>query len=289
MEVYAILGGMPSYLEQFDPGRSIEENVLATALRRNTYLSEEPDWLLLEELRRDATYASILRAVAAGQRRPSDIARTIGKDGAQDIAPQLETLRNLALLARELPVTEKRLPRSRNSLYFLADHYLNFWYRYVDPSRSLVAQGLGRRVWERSIAPTLHEFVSRPAFEWACRQYLWRALASERPPSDLLFVDVGPWWGTNGREIDVVALDERGRTVLAGSCKWTNAPMDVAEYAALQHSLSLAAGALRPLDGEGPWLALFSREGFTERLRTLAAAQSPLRLLLIDLDEMYTV
>src|SRR5207237_1192865 len=59
MEAYAILGGMPSYLEQFDPARSIEANVLATALRRNTYLSEEPDWLLLEDLRRDVTYGSI--------------------------------------------------------------------------------------------------------------------------------------------------------------------------------------------------------------------------------------
>jgi AAA+ ATPase superfamily predicted ATPase len=123
METYAILGGMPSYLEQFDPARSIEENVRATVLRRNTYLGEEPDWLLLEDLRRDMTYGSILRAVAGGERKPSDIARAIGKESAQDIAPQLATLRDLGLLAREVPVTEKRQVRSRNSLYFLADHY----------------------------------------------------------------------------------------------------------------------------------------------------------------------
>jgi AAA+ ATPase superfamily predicted ATPase len=119
METYAILGGMPSSLEQFDPARGIEENVLVTALRRNTYLSEEPDWLLLEDLRRDVTYGSILRAVASGERRPSDIARAIGKESAQSVAPQLETLRDLGLLAREVPITEKRRARSRNSLYFL--------------------------------------------------------------------------------------------------------------------------------------------------------------------------
>jgi uncharacterized protein len=201
----------------------------------------------------------------------------------------LETLRDLGLVARELPITEKRLARSRNSLYFLADHYLNFWYRYVDPSRSLVAQGLGRRVWERSIAPTLPMFVSRPAFEWACRQYLWRALIADRLPDELAFADVGTWWGASDREIDVVALDERGQTVLAGSCKWTNEPMDVGDYAALQRDLAVAAGALRPIGGDGPWLALFSREGFTERLRALAAAQQPSRLLLVGLEVMYSV
>jgi uncharacterized protein len=288
MEAYAILGGMPSYLEQFDPEKNIEENLLATALRRNTYLSEEPDWLLLEDLRRDVTYGSILRAVASGERRPSDIARAIGKESAQSVAPQLETLRDLGLVAREVPITEKRLARSRNSLYFLADHYLNFWYRYVDPHRSLVAQGLGRRVWERSIAPNLPEFVSLPAFEWACRQYLWRALIADRLPPELSFVDVGTWWEAGDREIDVVALNEQGQTVLAGSCKWTNEPMDVSDYAALQRDIALAAGSLKPSPGEGPWLALFSREGFTERLRALAAAQQPSRLLLVELEAMYS-
>lgn len=86
----------------------------------------------------------------------------------------------------------------------------------------------------------------------------------------------------------MVALDERGQTVLAGSCKWTNEPMDAGDYAALQRDLAIAAGALRPIDGEGPWLALFSREGFTERLRTLAAAQQPSPLLLVDLGAMYS-
>jgi AAA+ ATPase superfamily predicted ATPase len=286
MELYAVLGGMLSYLEQFDSEKGIAENLLATALRRNTYLSEEPDWLLLEDLRRDVTYGSILRAVASGERRPSDIARAIGKESAQSVAPQLETLRELGLVAREVPITEKRQGRSRNSLYFLADHYLNFWYRYVDPNRSLVAQGLGLRVWERSVAPTLPAFVSRPAFEWACRQYLWRALVADRLPPDLSFVDVGTWWGAGDREIDVVALNERGQTVLAGSCKWTNEPMDVGDYAALQQDLA-AASALKPVDGDGPWLALFSREGFTDRLRALAAAQQPARLLLVDLAAMY--
>jgi len=70
IEAYAVLGGMPSYLEQFDPDRNLEENLLATALRRNTYLNEEPDWLLLEDLRKDVVYGSILRAIATGNRRP---------------------------------------------------------------------------------------------------------------------------------------------------------------------------------------------------------------------------
>jgi uncharacterized protein len=100
-------------------------------------------------------------------------------------------------------------------------------------------------------------------------------------------VDVGTWWGAGDKEIDVVALDERGQTILAGSCKWTNEPLDVGDYAALQRHIAGAAEALKPVDGDGPWLALFSQEGFTERLQALATAQQPSRLLLVDLEAMY--
>ena len=92
LTAWGILGGMPSYLEQFDPALSIRENLLATALRQNTYLQQEPEWLLLEDLRRDVVYGSILRAVALGERKPSDIARAIGKDSAQGVSNHLATL-----------------------------------------------------------------------------------------------------------------------------------------------------------------------------------------------------
>ena len=191
MTAYAVLGGMPSYLEQFDPALSVEENAKATILRPNTYLAQEPDWLLLEDLRRDVIYGSMLRAVAQGAREPSEIARAIGKDSAQDIGQQLATLQELGLLIREVPITEKRQARARNSLYFLADNYLDFWYRFVDPARSLVSQELGGQVWERQIAPHLHAYLSRPTFERACREFLWRSLRGGTLPPGLHFSDVG--------------------------------------------------------------------------------------------------
>jgi AAA+ ATPase superfamily predicted ATPase len=184
---------------------------------------------------------------------------------------------------REVPVTEKRLARSRNSLYYLADNYLDFWYRFVDPARSLIAQGMGLEVWERIIDPALHKYVSRPTFERACRDYLWRSRRKGELPVDLQFTEVGTWWGAEDREIDVVALDINGSVCAAGSCKWTNEPMDVREYNELQKDLILAG-----LEGNNPFLFLFSRSGFTQRLEEVASRQQPQRLFLISLDKLYS-
>ena len=294
MQAYAILGGMPSYLEQFDPAVSIAENVKSTILRQNTYLSEEPDWLLLQNLRKDTVYGSILRAIAHGERKPTDIARAIGRDSAQDIGAALDNLRGLGLVVREVPVTETRQSRSRNSLYWIDDGYIDFWYRFVDPSRSLVARGLGERLWTQSIEPNLQHYASRPAFERACRQFLWRELGADNLPADLDIANIGTWWGSGDREIDIVCVDAANKVLLVGECKWTNSPMDISDYASVVADIDRAGADLgveasKLGTAAGPWIALFSRSGFDPRLADLAAAQDPSRLLLFSLDDMYAV
>jgi len=91
-----------------------------------------------------------------------------------------------------------------------------------------------------------------------------------------------------------VAVDAQDRVVLIGSCKWTNAPADVSEYAALLAGAKAASADLKLDAGtigttEGPWLAMFSRSGFTHRIEELAAHQEPRRLLLVSLDALYAV
>jgi AAA+ ATPase superfamily predicted ATPase len=281
VEAYAILGGLPSYLEQFDLSRSLDDNLLRTALRPNTYLNQEPEWLLLQDLRSDVVYGSILRAIASGRRKPSDIARTIGRRSAQDVAPHLEVLQGLGLVTRRVPVTDRKLPTSRRSLYWLADNYLAFWYRYVDPLGGLIVQGRGDLALTK-IKETFHTFVAMPPWEEVCRQYLWRALAQGALPKGVEFTELGPWWDDK-IEIDIVGLDGKGAS-LAGSCKWTNAPMATRDLHDLESAVAAGADALNPLPNLR--YMLFSRGGFEPALRTLAQDSSN-RVLLITVDDLF--
>jgi len=47
----------------------------------------------------------------------------------------LQTLRQLRLLDREVPVTASRT-KSKRSRYRVAHEFLRFWFRYVEPNRS---------------------------------------------------------------------------------------------------------------------------------------------------------
>jgi len=149
---YAILGGMPAYLGRFDDGRSVRENLLRECLRPEGYLFDEVLFLLRSELTNPATYNSILAAVARGVERVGDIALAVGVDSTH-ANKYLSTLRELRLVERDVPMTDPDPLRSRRGTYRIADRFLAFHFRHIQPHVSLIHAGRGGRVLEEFIEP----------------------------------------------------------------------------------------------------------------------------------------
>lgn len=285
ISAYAVWGGMPSYLDEIDPALGLWQNVERAVLWPGTRLSDEPQWLRFTDLRNDAIYSSVLRAIALGHHRPSKIATAVGKSRADDVKYHLDRLCDLRLVERVAPVHEQHTHGSKHSLYLLADHYVAFWYRYVDRLRHL----LGLRKFDtalRQIQADFDKYVSEHVFEDVCRQYIWRAFADGALPAGLEFDTVGPWWNSregDSDEIDVVALHD-GRAVLVGECKWSNQKAGMRELAGIQAALFKAQADLHPADRL--WRAVFSRSGFEPDLVDLAADPAE-RVLLVSPADLY--
>lgn len=282
---YAIWGGLPSYICEIDPECGVWENVRDAVLPPAARLADEPSWLRFTDLRSDIVYSSILRAIALGQHQPSKIATAVGKNSGSDVMYHLEQLCDLRLVERVVPLHERHRQRSRNSLYRLADHYVAFWYRYVDRLRHL----LGMRHYDealRQIQADFDKYVSEHAFEDICRQFVWVACGAGRLPSQLSFDSLGSWWTAREDamdELDVVATDG-GRAVLIGECKWSVQKVDRRDLEGLQAALRKAYDDLKPVDR--PWRALFSKSGFTNDLIELAANPAE-RILLFSPEDLY--
>ena len=261
IEAYSVLGGVPAYLEKFDPSVDLFSNVERHILSKGAFLYEEPEFLLRQELREPATYMAILEAVAAGASRVTEIANEIGKD-ASSLSRYLQNLERLALLERETPVTD---PDGRG-VYRLTDDFLRFWFRYVAPNRSVLEQGRPAPV-RRSIEETFPTHVS-VTFESVCRQ------AVRTPTFPVDCSTVGRWW-YDGNEIDVVGLCEESDTVLLGECKWTAEPVGTGLLEALESTEAAVRwhGAERSVE-----YALFSKSGFTPELLDVARDREDLWL-----------
>ncbi|MDQ3548320.1 MAG: ATP-binding protein [Chloroflexota bacterium] len=274
VRAYACLGGVPAYLRYARDDWTVSDLIQQAFMRPGHFLFTEGEDLLRTEFHQEGLYASILRAVANGEVRPSDIARTVGRPSLNDITDHLRRLLDLRFLQREVPVTELNRTRTQRVQYRLADPYLRFWFRFISVNQSLVLSEFHDIVWNSRIAPFLDEFVARTAWEEICTQYLWRALSRRQLPA--LFSVLGRWWDGND-EIDMVGMLD-GAITIVGECKWSVTPVDIRVFDNLRrkmHKLDATAN---------PFWVLASRSGFEPEVRRRAEQGD---LLLIEPDYLF--
>src|SRR5688572_8332544 len=162
---YAVAGGMPAYLRRFDDARSLEDNLLRECLRPEGYFFDEVQFLLRTELSQPATYNSILSAVARGNEKLGDIALAVGVDTTH-ANKYLTTLRELQLVDREVPLTDPDPLRSRKGAYRVADRFLAFHFRHIQPNVSLIQAGRGLRVLEELVRPDFERLFDEARLDY---------------------------------------------------------------------------------------------------------------------------
>ena len=255
VRAYAIVGGIPDYLEELDPDRPLRDELLRLAYAPEGRLFREAPDLLRSEFNAPRTYESILRAMATGEHQPSRIATLSGMKSAGAAAPYLERLIGLELVERRTLPTEASDPRPRVSRYTIIDPYLRFYFALVDPWRSAILLGHGARVLDELWPVAVDEHVSR-IFEDVAAQYVRRLAGIGQLP---VLQAVGHQWIEAG-DVDVVGV-VAGRVVVAGSAKWTR------PFAKPRDLDDLREGVARIARGTQPELVLFSRSGFDRALR----------------------
>ncbi len=268
IRLYAVAGGIPDYLEEFDTSRPLRDELLRVAYSPAGRLFREAPDLLRSEFTEPRTYETVLRGIANGYVTPGEIATQAGLAGANRVTPYLDRLIDLDLVERRVPPPEAGQPRSRTSQYVIADPYLRFYFALVDPWRSAIQQGQGAEVLTETWGEELDRFVSR-TFEDVARQHL-RRLAGTGAVGP--FTTVGFWWFSGG-DIDAAAMTGP-RLTAAGSAKWTREVMKPGDLADLRRD----AGIVAP--GDRPRLFLYSRSGFD---RNVAAEPDVTPVTLRDL------
>lgn len=219
MRVYSVIGGVPFYLNLFDPKKSIFENIETNFLSKDGLLYPEGDFLLREELRDPATFSTILLSMAGGATRVSEIASKSRMD-AKDLPYYLRVLEELEIVERETPILEK--PRTRKSLYRIKDNFFNFWFKFVYPFRDEIEIGKQKHVLKK-IKGEFEAFVSE-RFEDVCRGFLAKKLDFPRRGKQWGKIPGRPR-GKNEYEIDLVAVDGSARIALF-EFKWKDLPVD---------------------------------------------------------------
>jgi AAA+ ATPase superfamily predicted ATPase len=274
--LYGITGGIPDYMSRINAEKSVRDNIIELFLTSSGHFFEEPDNLLKQELRDPSTYNGIIEAIAQGASRLNEIATKCHME-SNKCAKYLSSHISLGIVMKELPVTETT---SKKSIYLLEDMMFQFWYRFVFSNMSVIVNGLGSALYDEDIKEQISDYMGQ-VFEEICKQYLM--VEARRNALPFLIGPVGRWWGNNPKEhrqeeIDIMTY--RKDAALFCECKWKNALVDVDVLHDLKAQSELFAYTKVSL-----WL--FSKAGFTDRVKIAAEEYKNVRL--ITLDDMMEV
>ena len=250
IEAYAVWGGVPRYWELAAP-MSTTDAIDRLVLDRNGILHEEPVRLLLDDMRSAVQPYSLLSLVGSGCHRLSEIAGRLGKPAGGLVRP-LSQLIDLGYLRRELPWGESTRS-TRKTLYKVADPFLAFHARFVQPNRSLLEIGK-MDVVGKIVQASLCDHVAA----------VWEQLARESVPFLSIAGDewrpASRWWGTGtdrkALEVDIVAESLDRRRILVGEAKWSTRSPDLE---ALRSALKQRASRLPFVRGREIVCALWLR------------------------------
>lgn len=272
--LYGVTGGIPHYINKLDVGDDLDEALLENLFSTSSYLFEEPENLMKQELREPAIYNSVISAIAGGASRSNEISTKVGLESGV-CAKYLKVLLDLGILKKETPVTEKP---GRKTIYAIDDNFFRFWYRFVPRNMSVISVGRMRQVYEQAVKRYYPDYMGL-VFEKMCQEYLLRY--AKRLP--ILLSSVGQWWGTDSKtrkevQIDIVGTPVEGNEYLIGSCKYRNEKIGMDELELLHRY----AAVFRP-DGTF-YYYIFSKGGFTP---ALLEAEKQGEVTLLTLDDLY--
>lgn len=270
VEAYAVWGGIPRYWELAGDFTETFAAVRELVLSPLGVLYEEPERLLLDDLRDTVQAASILSLIGRGCHRASEIAGRLGKP-ATSLSRPLQRLVEMDLIHRELPFGDS--PKSsKRALYRISDPFLRFWFRFVEPEKSRLE---ARQI--EAVEATIHaRFLHHVGEVW---EEIARASVAQLEIFGRRWRPAQRFWGAgNDRlpyEVDLVAESADGSALLIGEVEWSE-PNDLGRARA---ELERKATLLPFADGRPVFKALWRKRAAAEQQPDLISASEILASL----------
>jgi len=261
IEYYSITDGVPKYIELFTGSGDVFTAINQHILSKQSFLYEEPIFLLQNEVSEIGSYFSIIKAIAAGNQRLSKIASVLGVKQT-NLSKYLKTLIDLDLLQRQVPITENQPEKSKRGLYRIKDNFIKFWFKFIYPYKSFIEMNNTAFVLQKIRENLIQQHVSS-VYEDLCLAEMWDLNLDNA--WNFHFNKAGRWWDNN-TEIDLVAFDSEGEDIIFGECKYTEQPLDTNVFYALMEK----AQKVQWKKNCRRQFILFSINGFTKQMEELA-------------------
>lgn len=218
-EALMLLGGIPLYLDLIKKNVSLRKNMNSLAFARGGFFINETSFILSEQLKETGTYFRLLKILATGPKSPTELACEMRISAGQTLF-YLHRLELLKFIQRYTPMTKEA--NSKSIRYKLVDEYLRFYFYYIEPNLTRIANNTSDYLFDRITGNSWDAYCGL-SFELFCEKNI---LAVLKKLDVLDTVErVGTYWQRKtlnkpGTQIDLV-IECSDKTTFLIECKWS--------------------------------------------------------------------
>ena len=229
---------------------------------------EEGERMLTDQLREPGVYNTIMASIAAGSHKLNNLYLHTEFSRAK-ISVYLKNLIELELVEKVFSYDTEGRENVQKGIYRISHPFVEFYYTYMYPYLSDLQTLSVGEFYNRYIMPDFRRYVTE-YFKKVCRQHLTKMNNRHKLPID--FDIVGEWIGKAG-ELDIIARDEDGRTLI-GLCNWER-PMTYEDYEEL-------LGYAKKAKINADYVYMYTAFRFDEKLNLEAKVKPNLKLVQIS-------
>lgn len=254
--IYAVTGGIPGYMSQWNQNESIKENICRLFLRENSIFADETELFLKDEFREIGVYNTILQCLADNKNKLNEIHNYTGF-GRDKISVYLKNLTERDIVEKVFSYETGSNEHTKKGLYRIKDAYIDFWYRFIYRHYSMLEITGAEEFYSRYIEPGFNDFLIE-AFKQIAGEFMEILGSMEQLPFKA--ERKGSWHGKVG-DIHLIFEDENGNAII-GQVFTQNSPVGIDAFEKIKSNAQLAHIKVR-------CFYLFSTEGFTSELLKL--------------------
>ncbi len=171
VDIYMVLGGVPYYLDQVEPGYSSMQIIEQLAFKKGSFLRQEFPKLYSTLFGNASLHVEIVKIIAHycyGIGQTKLIEKLQNHKGGGGIVSALRDLEQADFIQRFVPFGREK----KGIFYKIIDEYSLFYFQWIEPHRKYIERGEERGYW-RNIqqSPGWHAW-SGCAFEAVCNKHV---------------------------------------------------------------------------------------------------------------------
>lgn len=269
--IYSLLGGVPGYLDLWDPSESVRENIIRLMLTPDGPLRKEAARFLKTSLRELPFYNTILSVLAEDEPKLNYLYNRTGFSRAK-ISVYIKNLIQIDVAEKYFSYEPKKKEYVMKGLYGISDRFLHFWYKFIFPNSSALEYEEAERFYENYIENKLYGFVEQTYIR-VCKEFL--VLMDQYGKLPGKFGQPESFYGKEG--MIPIVLTGQDEKLLVALCKWSAELMTGADFETLLKRTE-------QLGQEADYYYLFSKEGFRSELSVAVSGMDNIEL--IDLESL---